>query len=332
MLLAGDIGGTKTILAVYSAQIGLREPLWRGVYASADFPTFEALLESFSAECALPIERASFGVAGPVIGGRVAVTNLPWELDERALAENLRVSLVCLLNDLESIAYSVPLLQPHDLETLNAGRPEPRGAMAVIAPGTGLGEAYLTWHEDAYRPHPSEGGHTDFGPNTPLELELLGYLLSRMGHVSYEKVCSGRGIPNLYAFLRDTGRYEVPAQLAEQIAATDDPTPVIVNRALGDEPCALCRAVLDLFVGVLAAEASNLALTVLSTGGLYLGGGIPPRIVGLLRRPAFLRAFRRKGRMERLLADMPVHVILNPEAALLGAAACGLAADEPWRG
>jgi len=325
MLLAGDIGGTKTNLAIFSPEAGLRAPLAEATFPSTDYPSLEALVREFLAQLDLKPEGASFGVSGPVVAGRVTITNLPWVIDETQLQAALNLSFVHLLNDLEAIAHAVPLLEPADLHTLNEGQPTPGGAVAIIAPGTGLGEAFLTWDGSRYRPHASEGGHTDFAPTNPSEVELLRYLQQRYEHVSYEWVCSGQGLPNIYAFLKDSGYAEEPAWLAGQLAAADDPTPVIVNMALDEEkPCELCAATLNTFVSVLGAEAGNLALKVLATGGVYLGGGIPPRILPALKHERFMEAFRHKGRLSGLLAHMPVHVILNPKVALLGAACHGL--------
>ncbi|NIO71836.1 MAG: glucokinase [Anaerolineae bacterium] len=325
MLLAGDIGGTKTNLAIFSPEDGPRAPLAEATFPSADYPSLEALVREFLAQVDLKVEQASFGVAGPVATGRAEITNLPWVMEETQLREALNLSSVRLLNDLAAIAHAVPFLEPADLHTLNVGQPTPGGAMAVIAPGTGLGEAFLTWDGTRYRPHASEGGHADFAPTNPFEVELLRYLQERFEHVSYERVCSGRGLPNIYAYLKDSGYADEPAWLTEQLAAADDPTPTIVNAALDSErPCELCVATLNAFVSILGAEAGNLALKVLASGGVYLGGGIPPRILPTLEQKPFREAFRHKGRMSDLLARVPVHVILNPKVALLGAACHGL--------
>ena len=321
MLLAGDIGGTKTNLAVFSPEDGPRAPLAEATFPSARYPSLEMLVREFLSQVNLKANRASFGVAGPVAAGRATITNLPWVMDERQLQEALNLLSVRLLNDLAAIAHAVPFLEPADLHPLNVGQPALGGAIAVIAPGTGLGEAFLTWDGSRYRAHPSEGGHTDFAPTNLLELELLRYLLGRFEHVSYERVCSGRGLPNIYAYLRDSGYAEEPAWLAEQLAAADDPTPVIANAALdGERPCELCVATLNAFVSILGTEAGNLALKVLATGGVYLGGGIPPRILPALQDERFMEAFRDKGRMRGLMHRIPVHVILNPKVALIGAA------------
>jgi glucokinase len=328
MLLAGDIGGTKTNLAVFSPEDGPRAPLAEATFPSADYPSLEALVHEFLADNkigGLPVERASFGVAGPVGASRATITNLPWMMEETQLQEALNLSSVRLLNDLNAIAHAVPFLEPADLHTLNAGQPASEGAMAVIAPGTGLGEAFLTWDGTRYRPHASEGGHADFAPTNPFEVELLRYLQDRFGHVSYERVCSGQGLPNIYAYLKHSGYADEPTWLTEQLAAADDPTPIIVNAALDSQrPCQLCVATLNAFVSILGAEAGNLALKVLASGGVYLSGGIPPRILPALEEERFMEAFRHKGRMSDLLARVPVHVILNPKVALLGAACHGL--------
>ena len=325
MLLAGDIGGTKTGLAVFAPKAGPRAPLAEATFPSADYPSLEALVREFLSQVGLKVEQASFGVAGPVVGGRATITNLPWIIEETRLQEALQLSSVRLLNDLEAIANGVPSLEPADLHTLNEGQPSPGGAIAVIAPGTGLGEAFLTWDGSRYQPHASEGGHADFAPITPLEIELLRYLLERFEHVSYERVCSGIGLPNIYAFLKDSGYAQESPWVAEQLAAADDPTPVIATAALdGERPSALCAATLNTFVSILGAEAGNLALKVLATGGVYLGGGIPPRILPALGRGRFMEPFRHKGRFSDLMARVPVHVILNPKVALLGAACHGL--------
>ena len=325
MLLAGDIGGTKTNLAVFSPEAGIRAPLVEATFPSADYPSLEALVREFLPRVEVEVERASFGVAGPVVAGRASITNLPWVMAEEQLQDALHLSSVWLLNDLNAIAHAVPFLDPADLHTLNEGQPTPEETIAVIAPGTGLGEAFLTWDGARYRPHASEGGHADFAPNNPLEADLLRYLQERFEHVSYERVCSGRGLPNIYAFLKDSGYADEPDWLAEQLAAADDPTPIIANAALHNQrSCELCVATLSTFVSVLGAEAGNLALKVLASGGVYLGGGIPRRILPALKHERFMEAFRRKGRLSDLLANVPVHVILNPKVALLGAACHGL--------
>ena len=325
ILLAGDIGGTKTNLAIFSTEAGPRAPLAEATFPSTSYPSLDAVVREFLSRIALKVERASFGVAGPVVGGQATITNLPWVMQETQLKAALNLGSVRLLNDLEAIANGVPVLEPADLHTLNEGQPAPGRAIAVIAPGTGLGEAFLTWDGSRYQPHASEGGHASFAPMGSLEIELLRYLQRRFDHVSFERVCSGIGLPNIYAFLKDSGYAEEPDWLAEQLAAADDPTPLIVNAALDrGSVCRLCATTLDTFVSILGAEAGNLALKVLATSGVYLAGGIPPRILPALEQRRFMNAFRRKGRMSDLLARVPVYVILNPKVALLGAACHGL--------
>ena len=323
MLLAGDIGGTKTNLAVYSPEAGLRKPLVQATFPSAMYPSLEALVRTFLTQIHLPVDRASFGVAGPVIAGQATITNLPWVMDEQELAATLNLSSVHLLNDLEAVAHAIAFLQPAEIQTLSQGQPVAGGNIAVIAPGTGLGEAFLTWDGSKYRTHTSEGGHSDFAPTNELEIELLRYLLKRFDHVSYERVCSGKGIPNIYAYLRDSGHADESALLKEQLATAEDLTPIIVNAAL-NASSELCVDTLNTFVSILGSEAGNMALKVIATGGIYLGGGIPPRILSFLEHERFMHAFRDKGRFVKLLNDMPVHVILNPAVALLGAASHGL--------
>ncbi len=325
MLLAGDIGGTKVNLAVFSDNEGPRQPLVQATFPSAQYPSLEAMAQQFLAECGLLVDRACFGVAGPVMNGCARVTNLSWVIDAEQLRRTLHLQVVHLLNDLESIANAVPILQPQDLYTLNPVPAAPGGAIGVIAPGTGLGEAFLTWNGVRYVAHPSEGGHTDFGPIDELQIGLLRYLIQQYDHVSYERVCSGLGLPNLYAYLKNSGYAPEPDWLAQAMADADDINPLIVQAALDpDRPCPLCQTALDLFVSILGAEAGNLAVKVLATGGVYLGGGIPPRILPALQGDTWMKAFTHKGRFAALLSSMPVHVILNPQVAIMGAAHYGL--------
>lgn len=326
MLLAGDIGGTKTHLAIFSAEIGPHDAVVDRVYPSGQYPNLETIVQAFMAEVNLPIERAVFGVAGPVSSGQATITNLPWIIRTSRLQEVLQIAAVTLLNDLQAIAYAVPFLKPADLHTLNDGDPEPHGPIAVIAPGTGLGEAYLTWDGSHYVAHPSEGGHADFAPTDELEMSLLRYMLRLYDHVSYEKVCSGLGIRNLYYFLKNTGYAPEPPWLSKQLVEGKDPTPPIVSAALNHEqqPCELAVAALRLFVSILGAEAGNLALKLMATSGVYLGGGIPRRILPWLEHKYFMQSFLHKGRFSTVLIRLPVHVILSHNAALLGVACLGL--------
>lgn len=330
LILAGDIGATKTRLAVFDAAAGGLAPLAAATFTSRDFPSLEALVRQFLAGVALRPGRAGFGVAGPVVAGRSRLTNLPWVVDARQLARDLGLASVRLANDLEAIASAVPTLTAGELHTLNRGRAVPGGAMAVVAPGTGLGEAYLVWDGTGYHAFPSEGGHTDFAPADVRQSGLLEHLRERWAHVSYERVCSGSGIPNIYDYLKDSGQAAEPGWLAAALEAAHDPVPVIVRAALdGERPNALCRAVLEMFVAILGAAAGNAALQLMATGGVYLGGGIPPRILPALGAGPFMDAFRRKGRMAGLMGDIPVHVILDPHVALRGVAMQVLAGGTP---
>lgn len=321
MLLAGDIGGTKTTLAVFAQQVDLQSPLLERTFSSQAYPSLEAIVAEFIGQLGHRPKYAAFGVPGPVVEGRAQVTNLPWVIDEAQLQAAFAFSSLHLLNDLEALAEGVPMLRPRDVEVLHEGESVPGGTIAVIAPGTGLGEAFLTWDGRRYEGHASEGGHTNFGPTDELQLEMLRYLMKRFGHVSYERVCSGSGFPNIYTFLKDNGYGQEPAWLAEELAAADDPTPVLVNAALDEaRPCAMCRMALEMFVSILGAEAGNLALKVMATGGVYLGGGIPPRILPLLRTELFCGPFLHKGRLSKVLDPVPIYAILNPKVGLLGAA------------
>ena len=326
MLLAGDVGGTKTILALYPADGHAHTPAVQARYASRDFPSLTRILDTFLAEHPATIEAACLAVAGPVVRGKAEATNLSWVVTEEGLRARLGPIPVRLVNDLQATAYAIPILDDKDLYPLHSGEPEPQGALAVIAPGTGLGEAYLVWDGRQYRAYPSEGGHADFAPRNELEMALLRYLQQRMDHVSYERVCSGMGVPNLYAFFRDSGYAPEPPWLTQAFFQARDPTPVILQTALqADPPCALCTATLDLFVSILGAEAGNLAMKVLSTGGIYVAGGIPVRILEALRHGQFMKSFVHKGRLAERLVRMPVYVVLNTQTALIGAARYGLA-------
>jgi glucokinase len=321
MLLAGDVGGTKTNLATYSRETGL-VPQHEATYKSTKYPSLKAVVAEFVSDTQTTIEAAVFGVAGPVVNGESTTTNLPWTIAEETLREALNLEQVKLLNDLEATGYGVPHLQPDDLYILNDVEAR-SGTKAVIAPGTGLGETVLFYQREHYHVIPSEGGHTDFGPTNLFQIELLRYLLGKFNHVSYERICSGMGLPIIYEYFKEN-RYapEMP-KVAKALRKADDPTPVIVEHAMSGD-CELCMAALDTFVSILGAEAGNLALKVMATGGVYLGGGIPPRILSKLKDGTFMAAFVHKGRFSDMLAQVPVYVILNPRTALLGAAAYGL--------
>lgn len=327
-LLVGDIGGTKTKLSVVAPSSGRSAPLASATFPSAAYPSLDAIVLEFLRGSNFEVGRAVLGVAGPVLDGRATITNLPWELEEHSLARILGFDRIKLLNDLEAVVLALPALGAEDVFTLHAGEPDPHGIRAVIAPGTGLGEAFATHDGTRYVAHASEGGHADFGPSSELELELLRLQMRRTGHVSWERFCSGSGLPNLYTGLKELGHAREPRWLTERLADAPDPTPVIVEAAM--EPRAgneLCVATLETFVSILGAEAGNLALKVMATGGVYLGGGIPPRILPALQKGNLLKSFRRKGRLSAILDRIPVHVITNPDAALLGAVCFGFEAN-----
>ena len=321
MILAGDIGGTNTRLGLFSPERGPNDPVVQKKYPSQSYAGLEEIVESFLVEHQISVDRASIGVAGPIKKDRASITNLQWVIDGNNLCHVTGIDQVTLLNDLEAMAYAIPNLDDSMLEMINSGIPGPECVKALIAPGTGLGEVFLTWNGTRYQPHRSEGGHTEFGPRNTLEADLLSYMLQRYEHVSYEWVCSGIGIPNLYSFFKDTGRYPEPVSLTRALAEADDKTAVIVNAGIQDpEEYPICVAVLELFTSILGAQAGNLALTVSSFGGMYVGGGIPPRIADYIRSPLFLEAFKNKGRLGPMVADMPIYLITHPNTALLGAA------------
>lgn len=318
MILGADIGGTKTNLALFQPARGKLRVVAVETYPSREHATLEEILSSFASSRRERILRACFGVAGPVKNGRVETTNLAWVVDAAALARRLRLRSVGLINDLEATACGIAALQPRDFAVINAGVPAPDGNAAVIAAGTGLGEAGLQWNGTERWPFASEGGHADFAPRNEMEIELLQYLTAEFGRVSYERVLSGPGLHNVYRFLRDTGRGKEPTWLKEELSE-GDPSAVISRRAM-EGKSALCEQAMDLFVDIYGAEAGNVALKMMATGGLYVGGGIAPKILEKLKGKRFLEAFVSKGRLRPLLEGIPVRVILNDRAALFGAA------------
>jgi len=327
MLLVGDVGGTKTALGVVDPDNDIHVRLEELTVQSDDYASIEELVQDALRQLHYPINSLALGVPGPVVDGQVVGTNLPWIVDQRSLQARFGFRAVCLLNDLEAIASAIPLLPPASLATLNDVPARPGGTIVVVAPGTGLGEGFLTWDGSKYRAFPSEGGHANFGPDSMLQYELAAYLWGKFGHVSNERVCSGRGLPNIYGFLKECKQYAEPDWLAQAVAQAEDPTPVIVQEATrGADAAPLCKATLDLFIEILGGEAGNMALKFLATGGVYLGGGIPPRIVRELRQGAFMAGFCNKGRVRYVMESIPVHVILDPRVALLGVASRGVEA------
>lgn len=325
LLLAGDVGATATDLGVFSSEAGLHRPLATATFASSAYRSLEDVARRFLEQTGLSVERACIGVAGPVIGGKANITNLPWSLDEAQMADALQLRSACLINDLVATAEAVPLLNAEDTVSLSRGEAVPHGPLAVVAPGTGLGEAFLTWERGGYRVQASEGGHADFAPANARQSELLRYLWTSFDHVSYERVCSGLGLLNLRAYLKTTGFAVEEAAHELALAEASDPTRAIVHAALaGEDRCPLCAETVALFTEILAAEAANLALKVMATGGVYLAGGLPARILPALQEPRFMATFWQKGRCSTMVSRMPVSVLLNPKAALIGAAHRGL--------
>ena len=327
MILAGDIGGTKTLLGLFTAEQGGTKPIRQRSFPSQQYTSLEQIIAEFLADGPERPTSGAFAVAGPVMQGTARITNLPWFVDAAAINKQFNTQYIHLLNDVQGTAAAVPYLGPEYLSTLRTGAADPTGAIVVIAPGTGLGEAFLTWNGQRYVAHPTEGGHSSYAPGSAEEVQLLYYLYPRFGHISYERVCSGIGIPNLYDFQRFTNRFEEPEWLKAQLAAVTDPTPIIVNTALNRQ-ADICVATLDLFVHILASEVGNMALNVLATGGVFLGGGIPPRILARLQQPDFVEATTQKGRFKRLLETIPLHVILDPQVTLHGAAFEALALQQ----
>jgi glucokinase len=324
MLLVGDIGGTKTDLAIYTSGSSPNSPVARKQFHSADYASLQAIVTEFLAEVRTPVHHATFDVAGPVIEKSVVTTNLPWVMDEDSLATDLKLKSVHLMNDLEAVARAIPILRKNDVVTLNTGEPVPKTAIGVIAPGTGLGESFLAWNGSHYVAQGSEGGHTDFAATEIGQIRLLEYMLTRFGHVSVERVCSGIGIPNIYEYLRDVEHLHDAPEVTEQIASAKDRTRVIIDAAIDrHRESELCRATLEMFVSILGSEAGNLALKVLATGGIYLAGGIAVRVLSVLQEPPFMRAFTNKGRFSELTKRIPIHVIIT-NAALVGAATYAL--------
>ncbi len=343
MILAGDIGGTKINLALYEWDKGRVDPIredtvWTGDYESLEEVLTEFLEESTTPEpdseeqseededasispstSLSPLTAACFGVPGPVLNNTCRTTNIPWTIEGDKLADFLHIPHVRLLNDLEATAYGIPLLEPDEIEDLNpnAPSPPPDGTRALLAAGTGLGESLIVWTGKDYQICPSEGGHADFAPNNDLEIELLRYLRTNYIHVSYERVLSGPGLHLIYQFLRDTQKNE-PTWFSEKLP-TGDPATLIAQAGLEGKPD-ICKNALQLFVSIYGAEAGNMALKTLAMGGVYIGGGIAPKILPALQDGTFMKSFLAKGRYKRLLGKIPVRVILNPHTALLGAA------------
>jgi len=317
LILAGDLGGTNFRVAVFRADSEMNR-LQYAKFRSADHRSLEEMVHLFLNQ--LPkgtiLKAACFGVPGPNIAGVIHPTNLGWNIEINALPGLIGIPRVSVLNDLESTAYGLSKLRQTDFAVLQAGSGSTAGNQCVIAPGTGLGEAGLYWDGRRHTPWACEGGHADFSPTDELQHDLLEFLRREYGSVSFERVVSGIGIANIYRFLRDTGRGVEREEIAREMIAGDAAS--VIDRNAGS--CPLCRSTMDIFVQALGTEASNMALKTMATGGVFLGGGISPKILPLLRRPIFLESFLNKGRLRNLLETMPVKVVLNDDAALLGSA------------
>jgi glucokinase len=319
MILAGEIGATRTRLAAFETEANRLSRVVEKDYVSHDYPGLAEILPQFIRTEGIPVHSACFGVAGPVRSGRSKISNLPWIIDSGELAKLLKLPSVGLLNDLEAYAYGIDALESKDFISLSDGSEDAEGNRAVISAKTGLGVAGLFWDGFRHHPFPCEGGHADFAPRNELQMELLAYLLKKFGRVSAERILSGPGIKNIYDFLRDTRKAEEPAALHDQIAAAPD-APALISQlaAQGDTP--ICDQTMSLFVSVFGAETGNCALHYMTTGGIFIGGSIAAKNVAKMKEPGFMESFLDKGRMGALLKDMPVKIILNDNCGLVGAA------------
>ena len=317
MILAGDIGGTKTNLGFFDVQEGALRAREQQSFPSRDHVGLEAIVQKFMAGARVQVTAACFGVAGPVVDGQSVTPNLPWVVSAENLARTLNLESVSLINDLEATAHGIPALKPEQMLTLNEGAIE-EGNAALVAAGTGLGVASLFWDGKRHAPSASEGGHMDFAPRNLLEIELLKYMLTKHSRVSIERVLSGPGLFNIYDFLRSSGYGTESPEIAARFAE-NDPSSVISQAALAHQ-CKMCVKALDMFASIYGATAGNIALTLKAIGGVYIGGGIAPKISEKLKDGTFIGAFMDKGRLSSLVATIPVRVILNDKTALLGAA------------
>lgn len=324
--LAGDVGGTKVIMALFEVDGTQIHMTGEEHYVSADHPTFTEILVDFRTKHPAPVDATGLGVAGPVFDRRCHATNLPWVIDARELESKLPVGRVALVNDFKAAALGVLHLRPGEWVDLNPGKPVPNGPIAVLGAGTGLGEALLFWSDHRYHVVPTEGGHKDFAPRNDDEIGVLKFLMERHGRVSWERVLSGAGLHALYDYVISTGHAPEKAEVKAEMAETD-PAAVVSRWGLsGKDPN--CVKALDIFAGVYGAEAGNLALQIVSTGGVYLTGGIGPKNVGKLLDGTFLKAYLTKGRFSNLVSTIPVRLVTNKNVGLIGAAAAAMELEQ----
>ena len=323
MILAGDIGATRTRLAAFETEGNRLQCVVEKIYMSQDHSGLSEILTQFIRTEGIPVHSAAFGVAGPVRSGRSKISNLPWIIDSRELAKQLKLNSVSLLNDLEAYAYGIDALDSKDFITLSEGSEDAEGNRAVISARTGLGVAGLYWDGFRHHPFPCEGGHADFAPRNDLQMELLAYLQKKYGRVSCERILSGPGIKNIYDFLRDAHQAEEPIWLREQLNSAADP-PALISQLAIEGKAPICDQTLSIFVSVFGAETGNCARHYMTSGGIFIGGSIAAKNVAKMKDPVFMQSFLDKGRMETLLKDMPVKIILNDDCGLIGAARCTL--------
>jgi glucokinase len=322
LVLAGDVGGTKTNMGLFFKEKERMVSTVIETFSSANSPDLEHIIRQFLEIYPVSVTRACFGVAGPVMNGMSKTTNLPWNVSEDRIKKQFQFHHVKLVNDLTATAMAIPLLKKDEFFPMNQVDSKKDQNLALIAPGTGLGKAMLVHQNGRYVPVPSEGGHADFAPNNELEMKLWRYLHRHYGHVSIERVVSGSGLVNIYHWLKDSNRIAEPEWLSQKLKE-NDPAKVITDVALaGKDPG--CVKALNMFVSIFGAVAGNLALTGVTSGGVYLGGGIPPKILSKLKEGIFMKAFLNKGRFKAFLEQIPVKVILNDKAALIGAAYCAI--------
>ncbi len=319
MILAGDIGATRTRLAAFQTEGNKLQCVVEKTYKSQEHDGLREIIDTFVKNEGIPVHSACFGVAGPVRAGRSKISNLPWTIDSRELASQLRLNSVGLINDLEAYAYGIDALESKDFVTLSDGIEDAEGNRVVISARTGLGVAGLYWDGFRHHPFPCEGGHADFAAKNELEAELAQYLRRKYGHLSCERILSGPGIKNIYDFLHDTEKAEEPAWLQKQMSEAPDP-PALISQLALEHKAAICDQTLNIFVSVYGSETGNCALNFLATGGIFIGGSIAAKIVPRMQDPVFMNSFLDKGRMRALLADMPVKIVANDDSGIIGAA------------